>query len=476
LSDSDRPLVLYVDDDPVGREVFEAMLFEDGYRLEPAEDGGEALAKAKALVPDIILLDVMMPVLNGFEVLEHLRRDPVLADVPVLLVTALNDRESRLRGLEAGADDFVSKPIDRNELRARVRTVTRLGRFRRLQAERAKFEWAVEAADDGFLLLGAGDVVQYANPRARLLLQLAAAPDGLAGVRFREQAARHYNLEPEANWADWPADGKRMLVRPESKTLPALWLEAESFRLPLTEESRLVRLRDVTERVRSRREVWAFHSAINHKLRTPLAGMLPSLEFLATQPADAQGVAELASAALRGAERLQGELEDILSYVEASRRPSWTGESFDASALQTLVTDLAASRGIVGVSCAAEEASGVRLAIGREALELVLGELLDNARKFHPRREPAIEVRLACVDGEARLSVRDDGGSVAPEHLGEVWRPYYQSERHHTGQVEGMGLGLPMIASIVWTAGGQCRIANNGAGPGVTVEIRLPLA
>ena len=87
------------------------------------------------------------------------------------MVTALDDRMSRLQGIESGADDFVSKPFDSTELRARVRTVTRLNRYRRLVQERERFEWVVENADDGYLLLR-GDAITYANPHARTLLGL----------------------------------------------------------------------------------------------------------------------------------------------------------------------------------------------------------------------------------------------------------------------------------------------------------------
>src|SRR5262249_56585588 len=166
----ERPRVLVVDDDATGLEVLQAVLADEGYDLVGARNGREALERAQESVPDLILLDAMMPVLDGFETLRRLRADPVLAEVPVIMVTALHDRESRLRGIEAGADDFITKPIDGVELRARGRTVTRLDRFRRLQAERAKFEWAVEVSDDGFVSIGESDHVLYADPRARLLL------------------------------------------------------------------------------------------------------------------------------------------------------------------------------------------------------------------------------------------------------------------------------------------------------------------
>lgn len=112
-----------MDDDSRGRDTLEGMLTGLGYELRFCENGLDALAEASNLPPDLILLDVMMPVLDGFEVCRRLRADPILADVPVVMTTALDDKASRLQGIEAGADDFISKPIDRLETRARVHTI-----------------------------------------------------------------------------------------------------------------------------------------------------------------------------------------------------------------------------------------------------------------------------------------------------------------------------------------------------------------
>jgi signal transduction histidine kinase len=140
-----EPRILIVDDEQVGRESLHVSLAAQGYDLAFAAGGVEALATAAELVPDLVLLDVMMPGMDGFEVCRRLRADPHLAEVPILLITALDDRESRLHGIEAGADDFISKPFDRAELRARVRTITRLNRYRRLLVERTQRERAEEA-------------------------------------------------------------------------------------------------------------------------------------------------------------------------------------------------------------------------------------------------------------------------------------------------------------------------------------------
>lgn len=129
---ADKSTILIVDDEIVSRYTVEALLSSEGYNLVFAECGEDALEKATELVPDLMLLDVMMPGMDGFEVCSRLRANPRLAELPVVMVTALDDRESRLRGLQVGADDFMSKPFDRAELRARIRTITRLNRYRRL--------------------------------------------------------------------------------------------------------------------------------------------------------------------------------------------------------------------------------------------------------------------------------------------------------------------------------------------------------
>ena len=124
-----QPKALVVDDDASSRITMEAMLSSENYELHFAENGSQALSMAAEIRPDIILLDVMMPGMSGFEVCKRLRLMPNLAEVPIVLVTALDDQESRMAGMKAGADDFVSKPFDSHELRLRVQNMTRLNRY-----------------------------------------------------------------------------------------------------------------------------------------------------------------------------------------------------------------------------------------------------------------------------------------------------------------------------------------------------------
>ena len=135
-------LVLIVDDEYIGRETLQSVLEGEGYQLEMAENGFQAIEKAKQLLPDVILLDVMMPGMTGFEVCQRIRTDPQIAEIPIIILTALDDRESLLNALKAGADDFISKPFDRYELRARLLGITRLNRYQKLLQERAKLREA----------------------------------------------------------------------------------------------------------------------------------------------------------------------------------------------------------------------------------------------------------------------------------------------------------------------------------------------
>ena len=118
--------ILIVDDDPNAFDVIEAHLYREGYDLFYAASGEEALNLLDSIEPDVILLDVMMPKLNGIEVCRTIKSDSHWKHVPVIIVTALNSKEDLARSLNAGADDFITKPVSGIELRARVRSMLRI--------------------------------------------------------------------------------------------------------------------------------------------------------------------------------------------------------------------------------------------------------------------------------------------------------------------------------------------------------------
>jgi putative two-component system response regulator len=121
--------ILVVDDARENRMLLERLLSTRGYIVETAENGEVALECIAASAPDVVLLDVQLPGLNGFEVCRRIKTEPATRLIPVVLVTGLSDSPSRIEGINAGADDFVNKPFDADELRARIRSLVRLKQF-----------------------------------------------------------------------------------------------------------------------------------------------------------------------------------------------------------------------------------------------------------------------------------------------------------------------------------------------------------
>jgi class 3 adenylate cyclase len=133
--------VLVVDDDPDMAALLARMIAKEGMQAGTVCDGDDAIASILAAPPDLVLLDILLPGKSGFEICQRLKADPATALIPVVLVTALEDHESRVRGIEAGADDFLHKPVRREELLARVKTLRRLHETRReLEAQRLAAE------------------------------------------------------------------------------------------------------------------------------------------------------------------------------------------------------------------------------------------------------------------------------------------------------------------------------------------------
>jgi CheY-like chemotaxis protein len=130
------PRVLIADDNPQGVELLEAYLSDCAYEIATAADGEETLRKIQQWHPDLILLDIMMPKISGFEVCKRLRADPATHSIAVLMITALDQPSDIERAVEAGTDDFLTKPINKTELLLRVRSVLK-SRLKQRDLDRA---------------------------------------------------------------------------------------------------------------------------------------------------------------------------------------------------------------------------------------------------------------------------------------------------------------------------------------------------
>lgn len=475
--------IFIVDDDPIERENLEDLLGPIGYVLGFAANGREALEKVVDFSPDLILLDVMMPGMNGYDVCRELREARATAEVPIILVTALNDRDSRLEGIEAGADDFISKPFDSVELRARVRSITRLNRYRLLLAERAKFERVVEHAQTGYLLLDKDDQILFSNPTASRYLNLEGENGEVRNETFLVLAKKQYRCEPTEAWTTWPEkfvdNNYRYLILPESQTSQTMWLQVDilEFLANGPNPTRIVSLSDVTKQMDSHRERRNFHKLVTHKLRTPFISILTGLEILIKHidTLSHEEISEVATDAYKWAKRLYEDVEEVLSYAESPLHAE-SDKGFNLALLPVLIANVSDSMGLNNMSVSiADGLMGVRAAIGKPALEAIFYETFSNSKKFHPENRPTIDVVIAYEGfGEVGILISDDGLTLSPGQLEQVWTPYYQGEKYFTGMVEGMGLGLSLVASLVWSIGGRCRLYNRVGRSGVTLDLTLP--
>jgi len=477
-----KATILIVDDNEAARDTLDALLFSEDRVLVFAEDGPTALAKIADVRPDLVLLDVMMPEMDGYEVCERIRQMPDVREVPVIMVTALDDRDSRLKGLSAGADDFVSKPFDSVELRTRVRTVLRLDRYRKLLAEKERLLWVLDSSDDGYAIVDCEDRILYTNAKAADLLQLADSDDDA----FVDTVARHFDLRPQAAWAAWPSasdeeegDGVRYLIRTEDSLVPALWVRVDVELARGEAGQHIIRLRDVTRETEEQIHAWTFQEAVSHKLNTPMTALIGGVDLLAEALADMPDTDSDATAMLdlvqQSTDRVAGAVRDVLAFTGGQAEPD-DRRHVTAAEMTALTKEAATQIGLTRVTVTvADSAQDLVMPVSTRAMSAILIELLENARKFHPEGRPTVDVRATCGDnGAVTVSVMDDGVSLPGEVLDKVWHPYFQYQKRWTGEVAGMGLGLSQVARMVWRGGGTVSMVNRPDGPGMIVHLIVP--
>jgi putative two-component system response regulator len=176
--------ILIVDDESAARMALETLLRREGFEVRDASDGASALAECAGFSPDLILLDILMPGMNGFEVCRRIKATPETRLTPVVLITGLSATEDRIEGINAGADDFLSKPIDINELLARTRSLLRLKQYtdELENAEAVVFTLAqsIEARDP----YTRGHCERLADMSARLGMRLEIPEEDIKALRW----------------------------------------------------------------------------------------------------------------------------------------------------------------------------------------------------------------------------------------------------------------------------------------------------
>jgi len=423
--------VLAIDDNPYALQTIESALAGTGYVVETARSGREGLERASAQAPDAVLLDLLMPGIDGLEVLRRIREDDALSEVPVIVVTSADERPARLDAIRAGADDFLAKPVNVPELRARLSTLEKLNRFRRLATERARLGWMAEGCREGLVLLRPDGAVAWANGAARRFLDVPAPPRD-AGPAFARQLADRYVAVLPGSLEEWPRIADLLLVRPATRSAPPLWLRVEA--LDAGPASLSARLTDVTAVLQSFRTARLAATALRHGFPASSEALLAELEAPAlTGPGLAPG--EVSAAATRASMAAGVPLE-----IEDGGGASW------------------------------------RLPLSTARLETTLFELFRSAREAAGESPARVGLRLDKDRPAFTLSVP---GSAAGPLLGDPLAPQRALGRVAAGGGSGTSsrdLGLAWVALSVGEAGGALAVVPPGAGSAVSVELRFPEA
>lgn len=448
------------------------------FQLHFAETKSEGLQKAEELLPTAIIIDLDMDTnLDAYGTCRQLRANRVLKGIPIMMICSRNERDLRAGGINAGADDFLDKPLDGLELLARLRMLTRLSLTGRLTDDLTRFSWMVDHAHEGYLVIDVAGAIHYANERAINLLNMS---DDFIGLPFTRVVEKQYMPEPVEAWENWQDDpAPCFLVQPEGPTARAVWVVLEALDTPMgTEYQRIVRLRDVTERMSLYHDMRKFHTAINHKLRTPVSMLYTSLSIISNQIANLtpEEIKKMMGTAIRGADRLAEEVRNIITYLDAPLALN-LGQPIKLEKLPEMVSTVAERLRVKNVVFSMPEGiCDTVIGLTPDALEMILHELLENSYKFHPQHTPRVEISVQRTEnGFVHMRVADDGMNLSVEQLAWAWLPYFQSEKDFTGEMPGTGLGFPMVATLIWKAGGTLGLRNRPDRTGVIVDLNIPL-
>jgi len=508
---TETPVVLVVDDDPYSRETLASILVPDGYNITLAASGQEALILAAKLVPDLLLLDVMMPDMNGFDVCRRVRAIPALVDVPILLITALDDNESRIEGFEAGANDFVSKPVNRLELRARVKTLTHLTRFRRLQTQALKTERdrtsaIVEALGEAVVVTNADGLIEYANPAAT----------ELTGYTLQELMGEvwHFGIVP-ADASPHPDQdfftavqnqvrhgqtwrGEVICRRKNNSSFEAT-LTVAALPDPITTDlmGLVIVYRDITPLKDAQRAKDAFVSNVSHELRTPLSVLMLLGDNLATLYPDLDNKNRLKM--IRDIQKYIYVLDDLVNDILTIARLDSHRISMEWDPLN--LAELAADEAEKLMPLATQKTQTLTVSgqgkvpvQGHETqLRRAIRNLLTNALKYTPTQGDIIVecAQLTLTNSKlagakatwpgladlpagnwAALRVVDNGPGIASEHLPHLFDRFFRVSSQVN--VRGTGLGLAIARELVSLHSGYIKVGTK-VGQGSTFVIYLPL-
>ncbi|MFI5306846.1 MAG: ATP-binding protein, partial [Polyangiales bacterium] len=444
--------VLVADDNADLRDYI-VQLLSPHFEIETAVDGLAALEIARLRRPTLVLSDVMMPRLDGFGLLQALRADPSLRDVPVILLSARAGEESTIEGLDAGADDYLVKPFAARELVARVRTHVALAHQRDVLQRffTLSLDMMCIANLDGYFkrLSPAFDVLGYSQDEmlSRPFVELIHPDDVPATLREVERLAqgahtihfenRYRCKDGSYRWLSWTA------VPDRGGAIFAIARDVTEAKL---DREALARAKQAAED--ANRELESFSYSVAHDLRAPLRsidGFSQALLEDCGETLDANGKKYLAF--VRGSAQHMAELIDDLLALSRVTRSEIQRERVDLSALaREVLRRLRRGQPDRQLEIVIDEA--LKVDGDPRLLAVVLDNLLGNAWKFTSKRSDArIELGATSDAGRPVYFVRDNGAGFDMAFAHKLFGVFQRL--HSTAEFEGTGIGLATVQRVI---------------------------
>lgn len=516
---SAEPTVLLVDDNAQNLKVLYETLKDRGYRLLIANDGEKALTLAKRHLPEVILLDIMMPDMDGWQVCEHLKADPSTADSAVVFLSALDDMDAKLRAFSLGGADYIAKPFQAQEVIARVSTHARVIRLERdLQQRNRQLEGdqtrILNAINEGIYGLDERGNIMFANPAAAMisgcgiedligrnffrlhfragqgdvlpdfnedLLEAAAGLPVQAtchqGVAEHQRGVTFYRLDGSSFPAEYRATPKR-----DGEVLSGAVVVFRDITVELENEQALD---DARGMVQDQREQLAHASRLAttgemaagfaHEVNQPLTAITNyarvALRLLTAEQPDHALVVQTLEKIEAQSHRASEVIRRIRSFV---RKPASGKDVLSVAALleetrQFAEVDARNNDGGVDVQVAGDipDVLADPIQVQQVALNLIRNAL-ESTRSAGSREPVLVTVRVADP-GFVRIEVSDHGVGLPEDSEQRLFLPFFSTKE------EGMGIGLTLCRSLIQAQGGEIGFERPESG-GALFYFTLPVA
>ena len=482
--------ILVIEDNSVLLDSITDFLSEEGFKIIKALNGEEGVEMAVTHHPDIILSDIYMPKLNGYQVYDALRKIPSTSLIPFIFISAKAEKEDILYGLQMGADDYIIKPIDFPELLKRI--MTRIEKTHNtIQLSEVKYQALFESANDAILMVrSANDQVVDANPTAcsslgydkDLLLRKQARDlfqplDSESDLPFFEQDGRwmdHFLIE--ANWMK--ADGQFIPVQVSGRRIHLvgedfIFLIVRDISLQRDYQEQLILAKNKAEE--SDRLKSSILANMSHELRTPLNGILGFAEILKEELVS-DDLISMAENIRNSGKWLLNTLDAILtlSQLEAGKIIPKPMMADVVPMVEEVISQFRHRADEKEIFIRAELPVSLFFFSDPKLIRQILLQLVDNAIKFTNQGGITVSASLDPGDpGKLLIAVKDTGIGIKAENIEMIFQEFRQVSEGIGRQFQGNGLGLTITRKILELIGGEITL-DSQLGKGSVFRTTIP--